>query len=248
MPMNNIISDSENYSFRLGIPDDLRKEYPIINMALLALTKILQNDHLQKNFYPHFIPIDQYQYDYPKQVPESIRAQIKQVFTDENLPRVIFQDDSQLFAINDCSVYGLYNGRLLEQDENIIYVNKESVPSLAENMDQQVKYAALILFTILHELGHWTFYKFSCNLDEGKHTPCDVTDLSSLRIPKNVSFSCLVLDEELMKFQGKRVFDPVDELQLISTSKSVTIALDKRVFESCDKLFCGKVQNERSKT
>ncbi|CAF3873298.1 unnamed protein product, partial [Rotaria sp. Silwood1] len=116
---------AENYSFRLGIPDDLRKEYPIINMALLALTKILQNDHLQKNFYPHFIPIDQYQYDYPKQVPESIRAQIKQVFTDENLPRVIFQDDSQLFAINDCSVYGLYNGRLLEQDENIIYVNKE---------------------------------------------------------------------------------------------------------------------------
>ncbi|CAF2877679.1 unnamed protein product [Rotaria sp. Silwood2] len=128
MSINHIIPDSENYSFRLGIPDDLRKEYPIINMALFALTKILQNDHLQKNFYPHFIPIDQYQYDYPKQVSESIRAQIKQVFTDENLPRVIFQDDSQLFAVNDYSIYGFYNGRLLEQDEDIIYMKKEVRP------------------------------------------------------------------------------------------------------------------------
>ncbi|CAF2877696.1 unnamed protein product [Rotaria sp. Silwood2] len=75
----------------------------------------------------------------------------------------------------------------------------------------------------------------------------NVTDLLSLRIPKNMLLSCLVLDEELMKFQGKRVFDPADELHLISTSKGVTIGLDRRVFESCDKLFCGKVQNERSK-
>jgi hypothetical protein len=39
-------------------------------------------------------------------------------------------------------------------------------------MDQQVKYAALILFTILHELGHWAFFKFGCNLNKEKHTPC----------------------------------------------------------------------------
>jgi hypothetical protein len=63
--MNNIISGLEKYSFCLDIPDALRKEYPIVNMALFALTNILQNDHLQKNFTPHFIPIDQYQYEYP---------------------------------------------------------------------------------------------------------------------------------------------------------------------------------------
>jgi hypothetical protein len=65
--MNNIISDSEKYSFRLGIPDELIKEYPVFNIALFALTNILKNQHLQKNFTPHFIPIDQYQYDYPVQ-------------------------------------------------------------------------------------------------------------------------------------------------------------------------------------
>jgi hypothetical protein len=64
MPMNNIIFDSEKYLFCLGIPDDLRKEYPIVDMVLFALVNILQNDHLQKNFSPHFIPIDQYQYQY----------------------------------------------------------------------------------------------------------------------------------------------------------------------------------------
>jgi hypothetical protein len=75
----------------------------------------------------------------------------------------------------------------------------------------------------------------------------DVTDFSSLRISKDVLFSCLVLNEELMKFQGKRVFDPTDDLQLISTSKSMTIGSDKRVFESCDKLSFGQIQKERSK-
>jgi hypothetical protein len=39
-------------------------------------------------------------------------------------------------------------------------------------MIEQVKYAALVLFTILHELGRWAFFKFSCNLNEEHHTPC----------------------------------------------------------------------------
>jgi hypothetical protein len=39
-------------------------------------------------------------------------------------------------------------------------------------MNQQVKYAALVLFTILHELGHWAFFKFGCNLNKEHHTPC----------------------------------------------------------------------------
>ncbi len=64
----------------------------------------------------------------------------------------------------------------------------------------------------------------------------DVTDLSSLRIRKEVLLSCLVLDEKLMKFQGKRVFDPTDELQLASPPLNNTRS-DKRVFEPCDKWF-----------
>ncbi len=65
MSTNKIMSDSGKDSFHLGISDDLRQEYPIINMALFAVTNILKNRHLQKNFTPHFIPIDQYEYDYP---------------------------------------------------------------------------------------------------------------------------------------------------------------------------------------
>lgn len=139
--MNNIQSDQEK-TLILDIPKELREEYhPVLDMALFALTKILQNDHMQKNFSTHFIPIEFYQYDFPveelrlksknlafslqKDIPESILLQIKQVFTEENLPRVIFQEDSQMFAMGDCSIYGLYNGRSREEDENKIYINKD---------------------------------------------------------------------------------------------------------------------------
>jgi hypothetical protein len=66
-----------------------------------------------------------------------------------------------------------------------------------------------------------------------------VSDLSSLKIPKETLLSSRVLDEELMKFQEKRVFDPTDELQLTLTSQSVSTESDKRLF--------GKTQKERSK-
>jgi len=49
----------------------------------------------------------------------------------------------------------------------------------------------------------------------------DVSDLSSIRITNQVLLSCLSLDEELMKFQGKRVFDPEDDLHFIPVSESV---------------------------
>jgi hypothetical protein len=51
---------------------------------------------------------------------------------------VIFQDDSQLFAVNECSTYGLYNGRLCEQDEDIIYVNKEVRSIFSEDWTYKV--------------------------------------------------------------------------------------------------------------
>ncbi len=80
-----------------------------------------------------------------------------------------------------------------------------------------------------------------------------VSDLSSLKIPKEALLSSRVLDEELLKFQRKRVFDPTDELQLTSTSQSVSTEsdkrvfdpCDKRVFDSCDKRLFGKAHKER---
>lgn len=64
--MNNIQSDQEKNVFLLGISEELREEYhPILDMALFALTNILRNERLQKNFSAHFIPIEFYQYDFP---------------------------------------------------------------------------------------------------------------------------------------------------------------------------------------
>lgn len=62
--------------------------------------------------------------------------------------------------------------------------------------------------------------------------------MSSLRIPNQVLLSSLVLDEELNKFHGKRVFDPNDDCQLASPqSSSNKNDQTKRIFEPCDKLF-----------
>jgi len=64
--MSNMPSDPEKNIFLLGISEELKKEYhPILDMALFALTNILRNEHLQKNFSAHFIPIELYQYDFP---------------------------------------------------------------------------------------------------------------------------------------------------------------------------------------
>lgn len=51
--------------------------------------------------------------------------EIKTVFTDENLPQVIFKNDSELSMIPHCSIYGYYNGRRIQEDEDKIYLNKE---------------------------------------------------------------------------------------------------------------------------
>lgn len=57
--------DSTSHFFHFGIPNDLMNQYPVIKMSLTALTNILQNEYLQKNFIPHFTPIDEYEYDFP---------------------------------------------------------------------------------------------------------------------------------------------------------------------------------------
>ena len=52
--------------FVLGIPEDLREQYkPVLDLTLFALTSILKNQHLQKNFSAHFIPFASYQYEFP---------------------------------------------------------------------------------------------------------------------------------------------------------------------------------------
>jgi len=62
--------------------------------------------------------------------------------------------------------------------------------------------------------------------------------MSSLQIRKEILLSSLILDDELMKFQGKRVFDPNDEDQLsLLSSSNKTDSSNKRIFESCDKLI-----------
>ncbi|CAF3190359.1 unnamed protein product, partial [Rotaria sp. Silwood2] len=243
-------------------------------------------------------------------VPQSVLIQIKQTFTETNLPRIIFQEHSKLVTVNDCSVYGLYNGRQCEEDEDIIYLNKQvgiiffellilESSTLAQNLTYLEKYAAVILFTILHEIGHWAFFKFSCRFDEEKTTPCgilmeesgdaiehlifgfriqhygakhpefhiddivtktsgmrqyrivpdiylhslfdvetykNITNSASLKIKNDSLMTGLVLDEELLRCQEKRVFDPVDELKLYppSTFQKQT---EKIIFESCDKSF-----------
>ena len=59
-------SDQEKNIFLLGIPKDLKDEYLLVlDLTLFALTNILKNQHLQKNFSAHFIPLASYQYDFP---------------------------------------------------------------------------------------------------------------------------------------------------------------------------------------
>jgi len=74
----------------------------------------------------------------------------------------------------------------------------------------------------------------------------DITHLSSLQISKELLAFSLVLDEDLMKFKDKRIFNPTDEPQLMSISKSSTNGVDKRIFEPCDKQFFHKGKKTRS--
>ena len=61
-----------------------------------------------------------------------------------------------------------------------------------------------------------------------------------MRIPNATFLSALILDEEVLKFQGKRVFSSVDELELICPGKTVTGESNRRIFESFDKRFSAR--------
>ncbi|CAF5130973.1 unnamed protein product, partial [Rotaria magnacalcarata] len=64
-----------------------------------------------------------------------------------------------------------------------------------------------------------------------------IINSASLKITNESLMSSPVLDEELMKFQNKRVFDPVDEPKLCPTRTFFQKETEKRVFEPCDKVF-----------
>lgn len=59
---------------------------------------------------------------------------------------------------------------------------------LAQNSAYLEKYATTILATALHELGHWMFFKFSCNLDTEKVTPAGT--LIKISHSNKILFEC----------------------------------------------------------
>ncbi|CAF0755261.1 unnamed protein product [Didymodactylos carnosus] len=204
---------------------------------------------------------------------------MKTVFTEKSLPSVIIQEDNDFPVSMPCAVYGAYCGREHEENEEKIYVNKEIIECSQYAFERKdvVKYAAIILFTIIHEIGHWSFHHFACNMDHDLATPKGVLmeeageaiefllfgfriqhygpedpkfmvigtefdnnleNHTSLTIPITLLVKATVLDEELMKFTFKRVFNAVDEPTLIAaTANSVTDNSRKRVFNPCDKTY-----------
>ncbi|CAF2079975.1 unnamed protein product [Rotaria magnacalcarata] len=95
------------------------------------------------------------------------------------------------------------------------------------------KYAALILFTVIHEVGHWTFFKFSCDLNEEKHSPCGILMeepgdaiecfLFGFRIQHyGAAHPKLQIDDIIMKTSGMRQYRIVPDEYLQSLFQAKT--------------------------
>lgn len=65
----------------------------------------------------------------------------------------------------------------------------------------------------------------------------DVKDHLSIKIPIKQLREATVLHEELLKFNLKRVFEPVDELALSTTTNNTGLPTGKRVFDARDKIY-----------
>ncbi|CAF1043507.1 unnamed protein product [Rotaria magnacalcarata] len=146
---------------------------PSLNIALRSLSLILSNEYLLMNFTSHFIPYDKYDGKFQTFVPISIMELMKRTFTNANIPKIIFSTDDLFDPPIVCAVYGCYKGRENEADIDIIYLNNELITQSKMNDDPEtiIKYGSVILFTILHELGHWAFHHFSCAMDHDIWTP-----------------------------------------------------------------------------
>ncbi|CAF4439728.1 unnamed protein product, partial [Rotaria magnacalcarata] len=226
------------YELTFGLNEILIETYPALNIALCALSKILTNDYLLTNFCAHFVPF----YEYTGILP------------------------------------------LVERSK------------ASDHPNDVIKYGALILFTIIHELGHWSFHHFACNMDHDLAAPkgvlmedageviefllfgfriqhygpelpkfmidevvikfnkgyriipsdylkklfqeityTNVKDQLSLKISIKELRETIVLNEELMKFNLKRVFDPTDEPTLHVPTTGALIQSGKRIFDPRDK-------------
>ncbi|CAF1439201.1 unnamed protein product [Rotaria sordida] len=169
--------DLPKYELTFGLDEVLIETYPALNIALCALSKILTNDFLLSNFSAHFVPFDEYTGIFPNNVSETIMNQIRDAFTQSNIPSIILQQDELIIAPVYGAVYGDYLGRQKETDINIIYLNKEVKKFLldcskaSDHPNDVIKYGALILFTTIHELGHWSFHHYACNMDRDLATP-----------------------------------------------------------------------------
>ncbi|CAM4836924.1 unnamed protein product, partial [Rotaria magnacalcarata] len=290
--------DLPRYELTFGLNEILIETYPALNIALCALSKILTNDYLLTNFRAHFVPFYEYTGILPNNVPETIINQIRGAFTQSTIPSVILQQDELIITPVSCAAYGNYLGRKKESDINLIYLNKELVEcsKASDHPNDVIKYGALILFTIIHELGHWSFHHFACNMDHDLAAPkgvlmeeageaiefllfgfriqhygpelpkfridevvtkfnksyriipsdylkklfqestyTNVKDQLSLKISIKELRETIVLNEELMKFNLKRVFDPTDEPTLHVPTTGALIQSGKRIFDPRDK-------------
>ncbi|CAF3809750.1 unnamed protein product [Rotaria sp. Silwood1] len=98
---------------------------------------------------------------------------MKTTFTNSNLPKIILSADVFKDVQHSHAMYGVYKGRQLETDINVIYLNSEFVTYSKQYSDLEkiIQYASVFLFTIIHEIGHWTFHHFSCNMNHDLCTP-----------------------------------------------------------------------------
>ncbi|CAF1021810.1 unnamed protein product, partial [Rotaria magnacalcarata] len=160
-----------NLTFRLDTT--VIDSCPPLNIALRSTSTILSNEHLLTNFATHFLPFKEHDGRFPSSVPSYIMEKMKMTFTNANVPTIILSSEEFLDVPITCAIYGSYKGRQRENDVNIIYLNKELIDcsKLSDLPQDIIKYASIILFTILHKLGHWTFHYFSCALDHDLATP-----------------------------------------------------------------------------
>ncbi len=62
-----------------------------------------------------------------------------------------------------------------------------------------------------------------------------IEDPVSLFIPMIQLTEAVILQEELLKYSCKRVFNPIDEPVLDATINTIGNSSGKRIFNSCDK-------------
>ncbi|CAF3927813.1 unnamed protein product [Rotaria sp. Silwood1] len=165
--------DLKPYDLTFGLDPAVINSCPSLNIALRSISLILTNEHIMSNFAPHFIPYNEYDGNFPSSISPDIMNLMKTTFTNSNLPKIILSADVFKDVQHSHAMYGVYKGRQLETDINVIYLNSEFVTYSKQYSDLEkiIQYASVFLFTIIHEIGHWTFHHFSCNMNHDLCTP-----------------------------------------------------------------------------